>query len=121
MNITLSSERVAAVFCALSGEQNAADFGPLCLSATKSICAMLRRGKNIKSRETELIHAAACLAFYRYILAKQSEGVSAYKAGDITINSSLSDALSAAKALLDDALLSLSDCLLSRGFCFKTV
>lgn len=119
MNITLSLSSVGKVFSSLSGEE-AAENEALLLAATRSICAMLRRG-NYKNRENELIHAAACLAFYRYILAKQSEGMSSYKAGDITINSDILSAGKTARALLDDALAAISDCLKPKNFCFKSI
>jgi len=120
MNVTLSAERVGRVFASLSGEEPS-EHEALCVAATNSIRAMLKGGRDYLSREAELIYAAACLAFYRYTLAKQSEGMSGYKAGDITIKSDILSASKTAKALLDDALAAIADCIYLSGFRFKTV
>ncbi len=119
MNITLSLSSVGKVFSSLSGE-GAAPHEELLLAASRSICAMLRGGDH-RSRESELIHAAACLAYYRYVLAAIGEGTASYKAGDVTINNDIEAAKQSAKALLDDALDSIRGIIKSGGFCFKSI
>lgn len=116
----ISIDRIGQVFSSLSGE-NAEDYMEICLAAGQSIGTRLRKGINIAKREPELIYAAACLAFYRYCLAEQSEGVSSYKAGDINVTNSPQHGIAAARELLHDAMKSISDCLKSNDFCFKSI
>ena len=119
MNITLSLSSVGKVFSSLSGE-NAEQYEGLLLAAAKSVCAMLIKGDH-RSRESELIHAAACLAYYRYVLLAVGEGTTSYKAGDITVNSDLESARQSARALLDDAFGAIRGIIKSSGFCFKSI
>ena len=120
MNITLSVERVKSTLSSLAGEE-VAGAENLCIAATGSITAMLKKGGDYLKRESELIYAAACLAFYRYTLSRQSEGVSGYKAGDITVSNNVSSAVKAAKALYLDALSAVADCLVVGNFKFKAI
>ncbi|MBR3593681.1 MAG: hypothetical protein IKL44_03300 [Clostridia bacterium] len=120
MNITLSVERTAQIFEALSGEP-AADHESLCATAARTISSLLKKGRDYRFREEELLHAAGCLAYYRYTLARQSEGTASYKAGDVSVTGDIKATTAAARALLDDALAYIADCLPQRGFCFKTV
>ncbi len=117
---TLSTDRIATVFSSLSGE-NAADYYDFCFAAGQNLASRLRRGVNLSLRETELIYAAACMAFYRYRLLEHSDGVEGYKAGDINLSNNVAAGVSAAKELLQDAIKAISDCLRDEGFCFKTV
>jgi hypothetical protein len=120
MKITLSAERTAQIFEALSGEP-AANHENLCATAARTIGSMLKKGRDYRSREEELLYAAGCLAYYRYTLARQSEGTTSYKAGDITVTGDIKATVAAARELLDNALECIADCLPQRGFCFKTV
>ncbi len=117
---TLSTDRIGQVFSSLSGE-NAADYYDFCQVAGQNLCARLRRGINFSLRETELIYAAACMAFYRYSLLEKTDGATSYKAGDINVSGDLRTGLLAAKELLMDAIKSISDCIKDDGFCFKSV
>lgn len=120
MKITLPTERVSAMFSSISGE-SAEQYYDLCAVAARSIINRIKRGADCAARESELIYAAACLANYRFVLSRCSDGVDTYKAGDMSIGNDIRSSLAAAKALLCDALRSVSDCLVSDSFCFKSI
>ncbi len=117
---TLSTDRIAQVFSSLSGE-SADRYYDFCQVAGQNLCARLRNNISFSLRETELIYAAACMAFYRYSLLENSDGVSSYKAGDIRVSHNSRSGIAAAKELLIDAIKSISDCIKSEDFCFKSV
>ena len=120
MKTTLPIQRVCAMFSHLTGESAEENYD-LCAVAARSIENRIRRDKNSTPRESEFIYAAACLANYRFVLSRCADGVDTFKAGDMSVNNDLRSSLAAAKALLSDAITSISDCLISDNFCFKSV
>lgn len=120
MKLTLPIERVTAMFSVISGEL-ADGYYDFCEVAARSLLNGTKPEKYCESRESEFIYAAACLANYRLVLSRCSEGIEVYKAGDMNIGNDLRSALDAARALLDDALKPISSFLISDSFSFRAI
>ena len=116
---SLPTGRVNEVFCTLSGESDATPYSVLCSSAAGWLLCRVKPSATNEKWQDALCYAAGCLAYYRYCLSAGGDNVTSYKAGDMTINSDVSHAATAARALLDDALAALSGCI-KDGFCFRS-
>lgn len=69
-----------------------------------------------------LSHAAAALAYYRYVVhSLTKENVSAFNIGDIKMAQNISDMLTVAREIRDDALSSLDDLRPKTPFGVKSV
>lgn len=117
---SLPADKIEQMFSFLSGEDGQAH-GLLCKAAAVSILGRVKNGASRERWEEGLCYAAACLALYRYTLARGSDNVAVYKAGDVTLQNKSDVARKSAEALLLDALAAVDGCLKHSGFCFKTV
>ncbi len=117
---SLPADKIEQMFSLLSGEDGKA-YALLCRTAAMSILGRIKNGASRERWEEALCYAAACLAFYRYTLARGADNTSVYKAGDVTLQNGPDGARKSAEALLFDALAAADGCLKHSGFCFKTV
>ena len=102
-------------------EEEAADALPLCLTALEQVRARLRDG--ISMEDGRIARAAAGIAFYTLAVRRVSvdDGVTSFKAGDVSIGRSSAQALAFARSVRDEALADASPVLRDEGFVFRQV
>ncbi len=88
--------------------------------AIAELAAMLTEGSFTERNFDRIHHAAAALAYHKYVLleATRSNG---FSVGDVRINTSSAATLQMAKAIREDALDAVSDLMDSRTFAFRQV
>lgn len=119
----LDTSSVTAKFLVISGADEADDqIEALCACSALKIGEMLKNAED--SDDDRVIYAAACDAYYQWILigcAASDESYKSMKAGDITVTSDVGAVLNAAKTLRDNSLESISTLLSDNGFYFSEV
>ena len=118
MENILPVDKIITTFFDLSGETEADKWRNHCATSAVSIIAMLKPGIDVATDEWKLCYAAACMAFYRYVLSGAAEGITVLKAGDVTVNTSSDNAVTYARSLLEDALMPIGSLLIPKGFAF---
>ncbi len=88
--------------------------------AIAELSSLLIDGACNSSNHDRLCHAAAALAYYKYVLL-ESTRLNGIAVGDVRFNSPSAAALSMAKALRDDAFGAVYDLIDSRTFAFRLV
>lgn len=115
---SLPCERIREVFSALSQQEDANEV--LIAAAAEGILCRIKKSADPDIWTRPLCYAAGCLAYYRFCLSANADNTTAFKAGDITVNTDSSISLSAAERLLGEAMESIRPVL--RGeFCFLCV
>ena len=119
----LDTSSVTAKFLIVSGlAESDSQIEALCACSALKIGEMLKDAEN--SADERVIYAAACDAYYQWILigcTASDESFKSMKAGDITVTSDPKAVLNAAKALRDSSLESASSLLSDSSFYFSEV
>ena len=112
---------VVKVFKVLSGldakDDKSATF---CKSAAATISRIINPNCDIPAEMPRICYAAACLAYYRYTLCDEINGVSGFKAGDISIDCERGGS-EAARILYEQAIGDIGDLLIEKKFTFRRV
>jgi hypothetical protein len=117
MESKISIDRVVDAFLTLAGQEALSSGRILCSTAAETLGSWLDRSKQIGECEASLNYAAACMAYYRYVL-KSTDDTRSIKAGDITVNDDSDKMVSFAKNLMDDALHSVEHLFKPKRFAF---
>ena len=99
----------------------AAEALPLCRSALESLTSRLK--PDADRADSRLIRAAAGLAYYKWTLRNASldDGITHFKAGDVTVSRSYSAALDYAERVRDESLVDALPLLRDEAFVFRSV
>ncbi|MGN0635274.1 MAG: hypothetical protein ACI4I5_03540 [Acutalibacteraceae bacterium] len=99
----------------------AAEALPLCRSALESLTSRLKPGAD--PADSRLIRAAAGLAYYKWILRNfaGTDGITSFKAGDVTVSRSSACTLEQAEKVRDESLLAALPLLTDDAFLFCSV
>lgn len=117
----ISADRVMGIYKSLTGEEKiGSDGGEFCRTAVNVMQRWLKDSAEAAPYDDLLCYAAACMAYYRYVL-KSSVTASDLKAGDISIIDCSEKAVSYAKALYDDAIADVEFLLKPKRFAFISV
>ncbi len=94
---------------------------PLCAEAADEISQKLRDSSD--ETNSLVIYAAAATAYYRYMLlcCLDNDGVTQYKAGDVTVTKSTQCVMEAAEKLKRDALIACAALFSDENFVFRQV
>ena len=97
------------------------ELAPLCASAAKELEARLRDGADCA--DIRLINAGASMVNYRLCMKKSGtdEGVTSFKAGDVTVSVSPSAIIERAEKEKSEALIAAIPLLRDDGFVFRQV
>ena len=97
------------------------ELAPLCAAAAKELEVRLR--KDAPCTDIRLINAGAAIANYRICMKKSStdDGVTSFKAGDVTVNISPSAMIERAEKEKSEALMEALPLLRDEGFVFRQV
>ena len=117
MNYKISIDTVVDIFTSVAGDNETANGRVFCRSAIGMLEEMLDNKKNLSGNSYQICYAAACVAYYRYILHKNT-GALDIKAGDITVNDCSDNVSEHAKNLMSDALNSISHLMKPKRFAF---
>lgn len=112
---------VVKVFKSLSGlDASDSKCSTLCKSAAATIGRIIKRDCDIVAEMPRLSFAAGCLAYYRFTLTDEINGVTGFRAGDISVDSS-NGGSNAARILYEQAISDISDLLIEKRFAFRRV
>lgn len=112
---------VVKVFKSLSGLDATEDkCAMICKSATATISRLIKPDCDVVAEMPRLCYAAGCLAYYRFTLADEINGVTGFRAGDVSIDCS-NGGSTAAKVLYEQAIHDISDLLIEKRFAFRRV
>lgn len=102
-------------------EDAAAEALPLCRSALESLRPRLRQDAD--PSDIRLIRAAAGIAYYQWVLRKSAgdDGITSFKAGDVTVSRSGACALEQAEKVRSENLLAALPLLTDDAFLFCSV
>ncbi|MBR5452065.1 MAG: hypothetical protein IKV36_03610 [Clostridia bacterium] len=118
-HIDMSS--VVKVFKSLSGLDATQDkCAVICKSAANTISRLIKPDCDVVAEMPRITFAAAALAYYRFTLTDEINGVTGFSAGDISIDCS-NGGSSAAKVLYEQAMSDISDLLIEKRFAFRRV
>lgn len=94
---------------------------PLCRSALQTLVSRLKDGAD--PADSRLIRAAAGLAYYKWTLRNASldDGITHFKAGDVTVSRSYSAALDYAERVRNESLVDALPLLQDEAFVFRSV
>lgn len=97
------------------------ELAPLCAAAAKELEVRIKKGADCS--DIRLINAAAAIVNYRLCMKKSSsdEGVTSFKAGDVTVSISPSAVIERAEKEKSDALFAAIPLLRDDGFVFRQV
>ncbi len=97
------------------------ELAPLCASAAKELETRLR--EDADCTDIRLINAGAAMVNYRLCMKKSvtDEGVTSFKAGDVTVSVSPSAIIERAEKEKSEALISALPLLRDEGFVFRQV
>ena len=112
---------VLSTFFDMTGESDTESWVDFCEASCDIILSSLRDDADIDKNQGKLCHAAACHAFYMYVLRGCANGIATFKAVDISISSVNELTLSAAKTIFEGAMASIAHLLKRTKFAFKTV
>lgn len=88
--------------------------------AVAELSSMLAKETCTESEHDRICHAAAALAYYKYVLL-ESTRLGGISVGDVKVNAPSAATLAIAKALKDDALGAVYDLIDSSTFAFRQV
>lgn len=99
----------------------AAEALPLCRSALQTLVARLKDGAD--PADNRLIRAAAGLAYYKWTLrsASRDDGITHFKAGDVTVSRSSGCTIEHAERVRDESLIDALPLLRDEAFVFRSV
>lgn len=102
-------------------EDEAENALPLCSVCLEDIAGRLR--ENADPDDIRIAQAAAALTFYRIVMrnAADGEGLSSFKAGDVTVTHSPAASIEIAVRLRDEALAAAADLIKDDNFLFRQV
>ena len=120
MDYKISIDRVVDMFLSLAGSDSTDDSYIFCHTAAQSLQSRLNPKADLFSRDFDICYAAACTAYYRFILKSKGDCMNA-KLGDITINDTSENTVKFAARLYDEANNAISDLLRPKRFAFKGV
>ncbi len=102
-------------------EYEAEKFLPLCIVNLKRIQAQLR--DDADADDIRIQEAAACLTYYDYavMLSSETDDVTSFKAGDITVSKTTSSLTENAEKMKKDALLELTPLMKDTHFVFMNI
>lgn len=114
-------EKVLGAFSLLAelDEDAARAASPVVELAIAELASMLLPNACTADTHDRICHAAAALAYYKYVLLEATRG--GFSAGDIKFNAASAVELSMAKAIRDDAFGAVYDLIDSRTFAFVQV
>ena len=94
---------------------------PLCRSALQTLVSRLKDGAD--PADSRLIRAAAGLAYYKWTLRNfaGTDGITSFKAGDVTVSRSSACTLEQAEKVRDESLLAALPLLTDDAFLFCSV
>lgn len=97
------------------------ELAPLCAAAAKELEARLKDGADCT--DIRLINAGAAMVNYRLCMRRSGsdEGVTSFKAGDVTVSISPSAIIERAEKEKSDAFISVLPLLKDEGFVFRQV
>ncbi len=121
MKNTLPVRSVVSLFFDMTGEYDTEKWIDFCKASCNIILTSLRDDADIAANESSLCYAAACHAFYMYVLRGCASGIASFKAVDISINTVSDLTLSAAKTVFEGAMANIAPLLKSTRFAFKSV
>ena len=110
---------VLSTFFDMTGESDTEGWVDFCQASCNIILSSLRDDADIAKNEKLLCYAAACHAFYMYVLRGCATGIATFKAVDISISSVDELTLNAAKTIFEGAMGSIAHLLKSTRFAFK--
>lgn len=121
MQHSIDINSVVKVFKSLSGLDATEDkCAVICKSAANTISRLIRPDCDFVAEMPRLTFAAGCLAYYRFSLTDEINGVTGFSAGDISIDCS-NGGSAAAKILYEQAMSDMSDLLIEKRFAFRRV
>ena len=121
MKRELPVRTVLSAFFSMTGETDAVSWLDFCRVSCQTILSGLRDDADIEENESILCYAAACHAFYIYVLRKCATEIGSFKAVDIAIDNQNELTIAAAKTMYDDALATVAHLMRSTDFAFRTV
>lgn len=112
---------VVKVFKVLSGLDTTDEkFAVFCRSAAATISRIIKPDCDLPAEMPRICYAAAALAYYRYTLCEEINGVSGFKAGDVSVECE-NGGSAAAKILYEQAFSDIGDLLIEKKFTFRRV
>lgn len=115
---------VRSQFITLTGitEMESIRWSHIIAKSIKDVEGIIDSSKLNEDIDPRLSHAAAALAYYRYVVhSLTKENVSAFNIGDVKMAQNISDMLTVAREIRDDALSSLDDLRPTTPFDVKSV
>lgn len=102
-------------------DDKAEDILPLCVVNLKRILVQLN--ENADKDDIRIAEAAAALTYYDYAvkLNSQTDEVTSFKAGDVTVSKSVSTLTEAAEKIKSDALIELIPLMKDTNFVFMNI
>ncbi len=102
-------------------EEEAKPWLPLCHWAIASVFGRLRPNVDLAENQTVLCHAAAAMAYYKYVLRQTAQNNGAdFSVGDVTIKEHAAESLKAAQGLYELSVGAIAH-LYEDGFAFMEV
>lgn len=117
--VDINLNNVLYIFLQLSGEQNVEDWIDHCSLSVNTLRAVLKHAD--PGRRQEIEYAAACMAYFRYVLKKASCEAEAFRAGDVSVRNAQNKNTEFARRLLEDALAAISPFIEDKRFKFMAV
>lgn len=117
MSYQICIDEVVTIFSSIAGDSQKANGRIFCRSAIDAVGEMLDEKKDLNGNSYQICYAAACLAFYRFVLHRNTEAID-IKAGDITVNDCSDNVSLHAEKMLKDALSAISHLLKPKRFAF---
>jgi len=121
MNKSIPVGKVLSIFFDMTGETEAEDWMDFCKASCQTVSSSLRDDVDMNENVGLLSYAAACHAFYMYVLRGCASGVASFKAVDIAVESANELTLSAAKTIFEGAMASIAHLLKGTRFSFKAI
>lgn len=109
------------MFFDMTGETDAEEWIGFCKASCNIISASLNEDADITANEAIICNAAACHAFYMYVLRSCATSIATFKAVDMSVTNVNELTLSSAKTLFENAMSSISHLLRSTRFAFRSV
>ena len=121
MKKELPISSVLSIFFDMTGESDTESWLDFCRSSSDIILAGIRDDADIAANERAICYAAACHAFYIYVLRNCATGIASFKAVDISIDNINRLTIEAAKTVFEDSMAAIAHLLKTNNFAFKAV